>query len=40
MLDRLDDLALVLVNQDNVGVFPHNLHDKSNLDAITYFVFV
>ena len=40
MLDRLDDFALVLVNQDNVGVFPHDLHNKSNLNAVTDFVFV
>ena len=40
MLDRLNDFALVLVNQDNVGVFPHNFHNKSNLNAITDFVFV
>ena len=40
MLNRLDDFALVFINQDNVGVFPHDLHDKSNLNAITDFVFV
>ena len=40
MLDRLNDFALVLVNQDNVGVFPHDLHNKSNLNAVTDFVFV
>ena len=40
MLNRLDDFALVFVNQDNIGVFPHNFHDQSNLDAVTDFVFV
>ena len=40
MLDRLDDFALVLVNQDNVGVFPHDFHNKSNLNTVTDFVFV
>ena len=40
MLDRLNDFALVLVNQDNVGVFPHDFHNKSNLNAITDFIFI
>ena len=40
MLDRLNGFALVLVNQDNVGVFPHDFHNKSNLNAVTDFVFV
>ena len=40
MLDRLDDFALVLVNKDNVGVFPHDFHNKSNLNAITDFIFI
>ena len=40
MLDRLNDFALVLVNQDNVGMFPHDFHNKSNLNAVTDFVFV
>ena len=40
MFDRLNDFTLVLVNQDNVRVFPHDFHNKSNLNAITDFVFV
>ena len=40
MLDRFDDFALVFVNQDNVGVFPHDFHNKSNLNAITDFIFI